>query len=287
MVRARHAGVALAAAALLVTAACSSDKPTDEPTSRFDSYVAMGDSSVAGPGIYPVDRRAGLCARSKVNWPALLAKELRSDELSDVSCSGAVSEDILRTRAKSLAQADPQLDALSADTDLVTLSIGGNDEGLYSKIILACLAGKYASDSACSDFMDTQLNAILGRTTDRVATTLARIRTEAPKARVVLVGYLRLIPGADDCALPGLTRERAQLAAAAWTSMNRTLESAAGQADVDFVSMADASDGHASCDGDQAWVNGLKGTPGDGAYLHPNAAGMRAVAEAVADHLDR
>ena len=65
------------------------------------------------------------------------------------------------------------------------------------------------------------------------------------------------------------------------------MKAAAERADVEYVSMATASDGHVSCDGDQAWVTGLKDVPGDGARLHPKSAGMRAVAKAVADQLKR
>ncbi|MDR7087368.1 lysophospholipase L1-like esterase [Aeromicrobium panaciterrae] len=288
MVHARHAGVALVALALLATAACSSDKQAPQPTNPFDSYVAMGDSSVAGPGIDPTNLLSGPCARSKNNWPALLAKELKTKNLDDVSCSGAVSADILLTKtAANATTADAQIDAVTADTDLVTVSIGGNDEGVYTKIILACLAGKYASDSACASFMDTKLDAILKRTTDHVATTLERIRTKAPKARVVMVGYLRLLPDTSGCDVPGITDSRLQPSADAWTALNQALTTAAKRADVDYVSLADQSIGHESCNGDQAWVNGLQAVPGDGAFLHPNAAGMHAVAKVVADHLER
>ena len=101
-----------------------------------------------------------------------------------------------------------QIDALSADTDLVTISIGGNDEGAYTKIVLACLGGAYASDSACASLADTQFKAILERTTDRIATTLEHIRNKAPQARIVMVGYLRLFPDAGGCAFAGLTDTR-------------------------------------------------------------------------------
>lgn len=288
MLRARPVGLALAAAALLVIAACSSDEPTTEPTSRFDSYVAMGDSSVAGPGISPVNPLGALCARSTNNWPALLATKLKAGDVKDVSCSGATSADILNPKvASDGSQLAAQIDALSADTDLVTISIGGNDEGTYTKMVLACLGGVYASDSACSSFANTHLKPILERTTDRVATTLERIHNKAPQARIVMVGYLRLFPDVGGCAIPGLTDTRIEPAAAAWEALDEAMRTAAERSDAEYVSMATSSDGHVSCDGDQAWVTGLKDVPGDGALLHPNSAGMRAVAKVVADHLAR
>lgn len=281
MLRARRVGVALAAAVLLGTSACSGSDP--EPKPPFTSYVAMGDSSVAGPGIVPINLVSGACARSRSNWPALLAKALKVPEVKDVSCSGAVSADILRPRTGSGAGA--QTDALSEDTDLVTISIGGNDEGVYSKVILACLAGAYASDKACSSFMSTKLEPMLDRTSDRVTAALEGVRSKAPNARVVLVGYLRMLPAADGCAIPGLKPARTGPAADAWEALDTTMRTAAERAEVEYVSMAAASTGHESCNGDEAWVNGLSAVPSDGAALHPNSAGMRAVARIVADHL--
>lgn len=249
----------------------------------------MGDSSVSGPGISPSNPQSGLCARSKSNWPALLSTELNSGELHDESCGGATSSDILRPKiAPNGAEFDAQIDAISTETDLVTVSIGGNDEGLYTKIILSCLAGQYVSDEVCASFISTQLDPIVQRTTDRVAATLERIHAKAPpKARIVLVGYLRLVPDAGGCALPGLKQARVESAVAAWNALDHGLKTAATRADVDYVPMADKSRGHESCSGDMAWVNGMEAVPNDGALLHPNAAGMRAVAKAVADYLER
>lgn len=248
----------------------------------------MGDSSVAGPGISPTGPQGELCARSANNWPALLAKDLGTRDLKDVSCSGAPSADMLYPKvAANGTEIAAQIDALSPETDLVTISIGGNDEGAYSKILYSCLGGAAASDSECASLADTKLKAILARTTDRIATTLDYIRSKAPQARIVMVGYLRLFPEAGGCSIPGLSDARIRPAAAAWAALDQAMQAGAKHADVEYVSMESASNGHVSCDGDQAWVTGLKAVPDDGALLHPNSAGMRAVAKAVADHLER
>ncbi len=287
MIRARRLGVALAAAALLLPTACSSDaeqSPDPEPGQQpgsFTSYVAMGDSAVAGPDITPNDRRSGICARSKKNWPALLAESLTIDEVRDVSCSGAVSADISEERVK-----PAQIEALSAKTDLVTISIGGNDEGLFTKIILSCLYGPYDA-ARCESFITTQLDAIAVRTADRVALALGNIEKNAPNARVVLVGYLRILPDKGGCTMSSLSPERVVQAAKGMTALNSALGSAAKRARVDFVSMAGASVGHEACAKSNAWVNGLQSAPGDGALLHPNKAGMRAVAKILAEDLTK
>lgn len=239
----------------------------------------MGDSAVAGPDIAPNDRGSGKCARSKSNWPALLAETLDIAKVNDVSCSGAVSADITKDRLYAA-----QIDALSAKTDLVTISIGGNDEGLFSKIILSCLYGRYNA-AACESFMNTKLDEIAARTTDRVAQALGNIQEAAPNARIVVVGYLRILPDKGGCDMPGLSPERVLQAAKGMTAMNGALETAAERAKVNFVSMAEASAGHEACADADAWVNGMKSDPGDGAMLHPNASGMHAVARTVAAQL--
>lgn len=289
MVVDHRVGVAVVAAALVAVAACSSDEPTTAPTSEltssFSSYVAIGDSFVAGPGIDPVDPDSRRCQRSLNNYPTLVAEELRIPSLKDVSCSGATSLDIYEARTgPTAAQPLAQTEAISPSTDLVTVSIGGNDEGVFGRIISSCTVGSVAPD-ACSPFVDTQLDRILKRTTSNIAVSLEKIREKAPNARIVLVGYLRLIPEKGGCTTPGLDAAYAGPAAAAQDALTAALEAAAKRASVEYISISDLSTGHESCAGDDAWVNGLKTAPGDGAFLHPNAAGMRAVAGAIAKHL--
>ncbi len=63
--------------------------------------------------------------------------------------------------------------------------------------------------------------------------------------------------------------------------LNNALRDAARAADVKFVDLRQVSEGHDVCAGSDAWVNGTTKVPGDGAILHPNQAGMRAVADLV------
>src|SRR5580693_568311 len=100
-----------------------------EPGAR---YVAMGSSFAAGPGLKPrapgSPRRAG---RSAVNYAHLVADRLGL-ELTDVTYSGATTQDILAGAPGK----PPQLDAVTADTRLVTLTAGGNDVGYVPRLVL-------------------------------------------------------------------------------------------------------------------------------------------------------
>ncbi len=57
-------------------------------------------------------------------------------DLHDVTSSGATVEDVLRT---SQFGQPPQIGAVTATTDLVTVTIGGNDIGYIPSLIAACL----------------------------------------------------------------------------------------------------------------------------------------------------
>ena len=99
-------------------------------------YVAMGSSFAAGPGL-PTrvpgsPRRAG---RSSGNYAHLVARALGLD-LQDVTYSGATTSDILRPSA---GGQPAQLDAVTADTRLVTITAGGNDVGYLPRLTLASL----------------------------------------------------------------------------------------------------------------------------------------------------
>src|SRR3569833_2781256 len=99
-----------------------------------ERYVALGDSMASGPLIPNITGNVG-CGRSTHNYAHELAAQLGVAELHDVTCSGAETKHMTQSQSLSVAgvptgTAPPQFDALTADTTLVTLTIGGNDAGL-------------------------------------------------------------------------------------------------------------------------------------------------------------
>ena len=87
-------------------------------------YVAMGSSYASGPGVATWSGDGPpACARSVQSYSRQLAR-LRGLTLTDRSCSGAITPHIL---VGGQAGQPPQLDGLSADIRLVTVTIGGND----------------------------------------------------------------------------------------------------------------------------------------------------------------
>jgi lysophospholipase L1-like esterase len=283
----------LALAVLLLASACSSGEPTSSPTgpsptgtssgpspdatdpaSGGADYVALGDSYTAGPGIAPPDTEQPTCFRSDGNWPHLLAG---TDDLSltDVSCSGATTQSAIDGVGSTVPS---QLDALSRATELVTVGIGGNDGGLFGTLLQSCSRDA----DACGRYVAQQAPDILATTTASVTDLLGQVRDRAPEARILLVGYLRLAPESGTCDLLGVPSAAADDARRIEQGLEDALVEAAANADVTFVSMRTASQGHDVCAGRDAWVNGRQVSDGDGIVFHPRTPGMQAVASAVA-----
>jgi len=98
-------------------------------------YVALGDSYSAASGVLPPDptaRRSGL--RSTSNYPHLIAAATGA-QLTDVTCGAADTGDYFAPQYPGIAA---QPDALSPDTELVTMTIGGKDSGFFVNSLLQC-----------------------------------------------------------------------------------------------------------------------------------------------------
>ncbi|MBN6544458.1 SGNH/GDSL hydrolase family protein, partial [Actinacidiphila bryophytorum] len=156
-------------------------------------YVALGDSYTSGPAI-PTQVDAN-CARSNQNYPSLVAAAGKYAGFTDVSCGGATTVQMWQAQGTN----PPQLDAVTKDTTLVTLQIGGNDIGFGS--IIATCAGLSVTDPAGSPCKQhyraggiDQLTVNVVKTAPEVAQVLRAVHRQAPHARVVVVGYPDLLP---------------------------------------------------------------------------------------------
>jgi lysophospholipase L1-like esterase len=234
-------------------------------------YVAIGSSYAAGFGIRPLAPGSGSCGRSEIDYPHLVAVKLHL-QLDDVSCGGAVTANALDTPQGS---APPQIDAVSPQTRLVTLTIGGNDVN-YIGTAFAC--GQ--TNSTCTSTADpAQIDAAFRALPHSLTELIQAIRTKAPSAAVVLVTYPRLVPPS---ACPALHYSTA--AARLVGSMGQRLEQVfVTVAKADHVRVADPyvlGAAHGPCaNGTNKWVAGLLAT--NGFAYHPTAAGHQEMARLV------
>lgn len=246
-------------------------------------YVSLGDSFPAGDGL---PGASGPCRRSPLAYPNLLAQ--RSNLLPSLhACSGATTEDVLE-RSQHPGEGR-QLSWLAPDTDVVTLTVGGNDVG-FVRVVGACLRGA----QSCSR-LDREVDARIATLRARLDAVNGEIRRRLPDAGLVVVGYPHIVadPGRTEletCAdlggspsEPGITEEEAEWLREEGEALDAVMRESAEASGARYVDAARAFAGHEACTPDP-WMTGFVETD-VGASFHPNAAGHQALARLVAAEL--
>lgn len=238
-----------------------SERSPEAPFPHPVGYVALGDSYSSGVGTGIYDPASGACARSPQSYPSLWAAEHHPASVEFAACSGAKTADVLAT----------QISALQPGTDLVTITIGGNDAG-FAPVLQTCTAA--TSDHTCTAAVDAAEAFERSVLPDRLAHTYAAIRHASPHARVIVLGYPRLFdlaPGCTDPLGPNLTR-RTKLNQGA-DVLNNVIHTVSGQSGFSFADVRDRFTGHGVCSADP-WINGPSVPTFVGPY-HPNQTGYR------------
>jgi lysophospholipase L1-like esterase len=280
--------VATAAALLLVAVggtACESEAPT--PDEGF-VYAALGDSYTAAPELPTISTEG--CFRSDHNYPHLVARQLDDVTLRDVSCGGARTDAVLQSQVQTEADRvqPPQIDAVTADTDLVTIGMGVNDLGFVVTAAFGCLlvAENDPRGAPCEEDNAEKVPRLLENIQDRLVDVVEAIANRAPEARILVVGYPRLLPDSGGCPkrFPIADGDVA-FVRESFDRLNETVEAAADEAGVEYVDVATASEGHDICS-DEPWINGKHENKRTGASpYHPTPAEQQAVAELILDLL--
>jgi lysophospholipase L1-like esterase len=238
--------IGLAAASMLVAVI---------PASAVPAYTALGDSFSSGTGIRTYYDDGTGCQRSPFAYPVIVKQRLGAT-LTFAACAGARVADVQNT----------QLGSLNASTVSVTVSVGGNDAG-FSSVISACAR---PWPYTCWTEINNANNFIRNTLPGRLDSLYLAMRSRAPAARIVVVGYPRLFNG-EECNLasrisPG---EQAELNRTA-DLLATTISTRAAAHAFRFVDVRGIFTGHAICD-DVEWINGLS-YPISESY-HPNRAG--------------
>ncbi|RSN66288.1 lipase [Streptomyces sp. WAC 04229] len=260
---------------------------TAHATTTLD-YVALGDSYSAGSGVLPVDPTNLLCLRSTANYPHVIA-DATGARLKDVTCGAAQTSHFTQAQYPGVA---PQVNALSAGTDLVTLTIGGNDNSTFINAITACGSAGVLSGgkgSPCKDKHGTSFDdQIENNTYPALKAALRAVMEAAPNARVAALGYPWITPAAADPScfvkLPIAAGDVPYLRGIQ-AHLNDVVERAAEETGAAFVDFAGVSEGHDACQAPGTrWIEpllfGHSLVP-----VHPNALGERRMAEHTMDAL--
>ena len=243
-------------------------------------YVALGDSYSAASGVLPLDLLAPpQCLRSIRNYPHVIAGATGA-QLTDVTCGAAETNDFFEPQYPGVA---PQLDAVRADTELVTMTIGGNDSGVFINAILSCgTAGllTLGQGSPCRDRYGSSFEDTIRTTTHpALVNALQAVRAKAPAARIAILGYPWIMPATGGCfgKMPVAAGDVPYLRGIQAT-LNDAVQRAAAATGTTYVALDAVSEGHDACKPvGVRWVEPvLQGT--NPVIVHPNGLGEREMA---------
>ncbi len=245
------------------------------------NYVAIGSSYAAGPDMSVVKKS---CLRSSDNYPHRVA-EARKMHLIDVTCTGATTANVV-SRPQSRWTNEVQIAAVGPDTDLVTITVGGNDlEYLGRLTAMSCQTVTLRTRNTPA-FRACRTGAAIPDEPSKSAYTsveqnLVRIvldaRVRAPRAQIVLVDYPpALPPSMRPCAQLPLTGEQMAVTKRIFDGLAAATAGAARTTGAKLVQASKAGAAHSVCSA-QPWLSGF--TP-PWPY-HPTELGKRAVADLV------
>lgn len=253
------------------------------PAAQADAltYVAMGDSAAAGPLIPSQDPNLP-CLRSDHDYPHVAAAALGA-HLTDVTCSGATVADF---GGHQFGFEPAQYDALTAATDLVSVTIGANDIGLVPQV-LGCLnllpqpVGLSCKDRLTAGGKD-QLAEAAATWAPQLGAALDEVHRRAPHAKVLVTGYGTYLRKGGCWPTQPIWGRDADYVQASLGKLNADIAAQAQAHGASYVDLAAVSAGHDTCAKPaQRYLEGL--IPATAAApLHPNAQGMAAFGASLA-----
>lgn len=220
-------------------------------------YVALGDSYSSGVGAGNYDSSSGNCKRTPRAYPALWAASHAPQTFSFAACSGARTGDVM----------SGQLGPLNSGTDLVSITIGGNDAG-FSDVMTTCVL---QSESTCVSRVNQAKAYVDSTLPGQLDQVYNAIHSRSPGARVVVLGYPRFYKLGGNC-VAGLTEgERAAINGAS-DHLNAAIAKRAANHGFAFASVAGSFTGHEICSG-SPWLHSVNWL-NIGESYHPTAAGQ-------------
>jgi hypothetical protein len=227
------------------------------PAATADRYVALGDSfsSGVGTGSYAL---SSSCKRSVYAYPYLVQQQRPGTTLVFVACTGAKTSDLMAS----------QIQSVDATTNIVTVTIGGNDIGFADLIYQCTLAD-------CSAALDTTRTSLEGTLGPRLNTVYGAIKSRAMGgARLVVLGYPRMFGNAGCLGTFGITATERTKANQLADALDQVIAAHATAAGLAYKSAITPFTSHAVCSANP-WLNGLN-LFNIGESYHPTKSGHSA-----------
>ncbi|HEV8561488.1 MAG TPA: SGNH/GDSL hydrolase family protein [Actinophytocola sp.] len=240
----------IALLALLATIAFAA--PASAATGK---YVALGDSYSSGLGAGSYS--GGTCKRSSNAYAQLWANSHAPSAFTFLACSGAVTADIVNSQAA----------AVTADTALVTVSIGGNDAG-FADVMVTC---NTSSDSTCVSRNNEAQNFARTTLPGRLDAAYNAIRARSASAQVIVVGYPRIYRLGGSCIIGLSDTKRAAINQSA-DVLASVISARASAHGFRFLDGRSAFSGHEICAARPFWLHSIEWTSIDESY-HPTSDG--------------
>ncbi|TRV75390.1 SGNH/GDSL hydrolase family protein [Streptomyces sp. 130] len=220
-------------------------------------YVALGDSYSSGVGSGSYISSSGDCKRSTLAYPSLWASAHSPASFSFTACSGARTGDVIAG----------QLGPLNSSTDLVSISIGGNDAG-FSDVMTTCVL---QSETTCLNRIATARSYVDTTLPGKLDSVYDAIEAKAPAAHVVVLGYPRFYKIGGSCIVGLSDKVRSAINGAA-DYLNAATAKRAADHGFSFGDVTSTFAGHEICSG-SAWLHSLNWL-NIGESYHPFAAGQ-------------
>ncbi|WP_329227135.1 MULTISPECIES: SGNH/GDSL hydrolase family protein [unclassified Streptomyces] len=220
-------------------------------------YVALGDSYSSGVGAGSYDGASGDCKRSTRAYPALWQAANKPASFAFTACSGARTGDVTAG----------QLGPLSSATDLVSISIGGNDAG-FADVMTTCVL---QSEATCLSRIATARAYVDSTLPGKLDSVYTAISAKAPSARVVVLGYPRFYKLGGGC-IAGLSEKERSAINGAADYLNAATAKRAADHGFTFGDVSSTFTGHEICSG-SAWLHSVNWL-NIGESYHPTAAGQ-------------
>lgn len=284
---------------------------TEPPAAK---YVAMGDSFSSGEGNAPfeygTDTSSNTCHRSPMSFPRLLQNDLELGTTAFVACSGAVSDYIINEYNQENVEL-PQAAFVSSETQLVTITIGGNDVG-FGDVLNTCTLPtteegtteekhQIEHDACVQAIEDARTIATSNALQTKLEDVFSGVRSLGSQdLQVVVAGYPNLFPafgGITGTCVWGngyigtsghtVASDEVQKARLLHDELNATIAAAvtaAGDSHVHYVDPSSAFSGHELCRPTPWFYNVIPDAVDvvnrKGSY-HPNASGQTAYAGVI------